>query len=65
MISAMKEFYRDFPDDTKETLAFEEEKFLIPEKRYAWIVRGQFGDDFAGKGLELAKDLQEKILKNV
>lgn len=65
VISAMKEFYHDFPDDTKEILAFEEEKFLIPEKRYAWMVRGQFGDDYAGKGLELAKDLQEKILKNV
>ena len=65
VIGMMKEFYRDFPDEVKEILAFEEEKFLIPEKRYAWMVRGQFGDDFMGKGLEFTKDLQEKLLNNV
>jgi len=65
VIEAMKEFYHDFPDDVMEILNFEEEKLLIPEKRYAWMVREQFEDDFAGKGLELARTLQEKILKHV
>ena len=65
IIEKLKQFYCDFPDDVKEILAFEEEKLLIPEKRYAWMIREQFGDDFAGKGLELARNLQEKILRNV
>lgn len=65
IMDAMIDFYRDFPDSVKEILAFEKEKLLIPEKRYAWMVKEQFEDDFAGKGLELAKSLQEKILKNV
>ena len=61
----MKKFYCDFPEDVREILAFQEEKLLIPEKRYAWMIREQFEDDFAGKGLELAGSIQEKILRNV
>ena len=61
----MKAFYRDFPDDVREILDFEEEKLQIPEKRYAWMIKEQFEDDFAGKGLELARKLQERILTNV
>ena len=49
-------------DEIMDILAFEEEKLRIPEKRYAWMIREQFGDDFAGRGLELARDLQERIL---
>jgi len=29
------------------------------------MIREQFEDDFAGKGLELAGSIQEKILRNV
>ena len=65
VMEKMKAFYHDFPDDVQDILAFEEEKFKIPEKRYAWMIREQFEDDFADKGLELARTLQEKILKNV
>ena len=36
-------------DEIMDILAFEEEKLRIPEKRYAWMVREQFGDDFTGK----------------
>ena len=65
LIKQMKEFYRDFPDEVMEILEFEEDKLRIPEKRYAWIIKEQFEDDFAGKGLALAKELQERILTNV
>ena len=64
-LEQMKKFYRDFPDDVMEILEFEEEKLRIPEKRYAWMIKEQFEDDFAGKGLKLAKELQERILTNV
>ena len=65
VIEQMKEFYRDFPDEVMEILEFEEEKLRTPEKRYAWMIKEQFEDDFAGKGLALAKELQERILTNV
>ena len=65
VIEQMKEFYRDFPDDVMEILEFEEEKLRTPEKRYAWMIKEQFEDDYAGKGLALAKELQERILTNV
>ena len=65
VMEEMKEFYRDFPEDVREILEYEEEKLLIPEKRYAWMIKEQFEDDFAGKGLELARKLQERILTNV
>ena len=61
----MKEFYRNFPDEIMELLEFEQEKLRNREKRYAWMIKEQFEDDFAGKGLALAKELQEKILTNV
>ena len=65
VMEEMKEFYRDFPEDVREILEYEEEKLLIPEKRYAWMIKEQFEDDFAGKGIELARKLQERILTNV
>ena len=45
--------------DAEEVLSFEREKFLRGETRYAWRVRGEFGEDFAGKALALAKKRQE------
>ena len=35
-------FYRDFPDDIREILAFEKEKLLIPEKRYCFAAKKIF-----------------------
>lgn len=51
----MKEFYKGFGDEVGNVLAFQEEKFLNPEKRYAWRIRNEYGTNFAMKGLELAK----------
>lgn len=52
ILEQMKEFYRDFPDDVMEILEFEEEKLRIPEKRYAWMIKEQFEDDFAGHSVD-------------
>lgn len=58
-ITAMEDFYADFPQDIRDVLAFEKDKFIHPETRYAWIVRKQYETDFVKRGLELAKKRQE------
>lgn len=60
IIRAMKEFYRDYPDEVKEILDFEEEKLIDPMKRYAWIIRKEYAGCFVEKGLELAKQRQRE-----
>ena len=62
VIGAMREFYQNFPKEIQEVLDFEEEKFIDPEKRYAWIIRKQFADNFVEQGLELARQRQEEAL---
>ena len=59
IISEMQEFYSDFPEEIQKVLVFEKEKFIDAEKRYAWIIRKQYGNGFVKKGLELAKQRQE------
>ncbi|MCQ2492535.1 MAG: hypothetical protein MJ087_05795 [Lachnospiraceae bacterium] len=54
IISWMKDFYKDFGTEVQEILEFEEEKFLYPEKRYAWQIRKEYGEGFAKKGLKLS-----------
>lgn len=39
-------------------MEFERQKFIVPETRYAWILRKEYADDFVKKGLELAKERQ-------
>lgn len=52
----MKEFYQGLKmDEVQDILDFEYEKFVDPEKRYAWKVRKQYQDNYVEKGLELAK----------
>lgn len=62
VIGFMKEFYKDFPEEIQEILNFEEEKFINPETRYAWIIRKEYTDGFVLKGLELAKKRQDEAL---
>ena len=59
VINFMEEFYKDFPKEVKDVLAFQKEKFGDIEKRYAWKIREQFRDGFVKKGLELAKRQSE------
>ena len=61
ILSEMQDFYRDFPEEVQEVLAFEKEKFIDAEKRYAWIIRKQYGNGYVKKGIELAKERQEGI----
>lgn len=63
VIGFMREFYRDFPSEVQEILDFEEQKFIDPDKRYAWQIRKQFADGFVRKGLALAKLRQEQALQ--
>lgn len=62
VIGFMRDFYRDFPDEIQEILAYQEAKFQDPEKRYAWRVRREFADGFAEKGLQYAKKMQACVL---
>ena len=58
MIEAMQKFYKDAPEEVQQILEFERQKFIVPETRYAWILRKEYADDFVKKGLELAKERQ-------
>lgn len=59
IIDAMQDFYQDFPEEVSKVLAYQKNKFVDPEARYAWIVRKKFGTDYVRRGLALAKKRQE------
>ncbi len=65
VIGRMREFYADFPRETRDVLDFEEEKFTDPEKRYAWQIRRRFEGDFLGRGLALARARQREAAGRV
>lgn len=65
VLDLMRAFYQKHPDWVGEVLEFEREKFLMPEKRYAWRVREEFGGGFVRKGMELAKRRQEECLERM
>ncbi len=60
VLDRMAEFYKDFPDTVQEVLAFEREKFIDGDNRYAWKIRRTFDGGFVKKGLELAWQRQEE-----
>lgn len=59
LIEQMKPFFSQDSSDALEILEYEYTKLVDPTKRYAWIVKNQFEDNFAVKGLQLAKERQE------
>lgn len=63
IIGFMKEFYQGFSGNIAEILAFEEEKLIDPEKRYAWQLRREYGDHFVEKSLQLAKKRQAQAMQ--
>ena len=65
VIARMKDFYRDFPSEIQDILAFEEMKFIDPETRYAWKIRKQFAYQFVDQGIYLAKQTQKELLKDL
>ncbi|MBR1778164.1 MAG: hypothetical protein IJ752_06235 [Alphaproteobacteria bacterium] len=60
VIERMKVFYHDFPQDVQSVLDFELQKFLEPEKRYAWQVRTRFANSFVTRGMILAEQKQQE-----
>ena len=60
VLERMAEFYQGFPDSVQEVLAFEREKFIDGDNRYAWQIRRTFDGGFVKKGLELARKRQEE-----
>ncbi|MDO5783757.1 MAG: hypothetical protein Q4P20_01690 [Eubacteriales bacterium] len=60
VLEQMEEFYRDFPQEIQDVLAFEKAKFVDPENRYAWKVRAQFSGGFVEKGMHLVKQRQKR-----
>lgn len=62
VIGFMKEFYISAPADIQEVLAYQENKFIDPETRYAWQLRRLYSGGYVRKGLALAKQRQEEVL---
>ena len=60
VLDRMEAFYKDFPDSVQAVLAFEREKFIDGDNRYAWQIRRAFDGGFVRKGMELARQRQEE-----
>ena len=60
VLDRMAEFYEGFPDSVRQVLAFEREKFVDGDNRYAWKIRREFDGGFVRKGLALARQRQEE-----
>lgn len=65
ILSQMKKFYHGYPEEIKEVLQFEEDKFVNHENRYAWKVRQQYSNGFVKKGMQLAKERQNQALGKI
>ncbi len=63
VLDQMAQFYREFPAEVTDVLAFQRAKFEDAENRYAWKIRKQFGGGFVEKGLELARQRQEEAVR--
>lgn len=61
VLSQMEEFYQGYPAWVRDNLAFQKDKFLDAENRYAWKIRREYGVNYVKKGMELAKDLQDGL----
>ena len=60
VLDRMEDFYRDHPEAVKAVLAFQREKFIDGDNRYAWKIRRAFDGGFVKKGMELARQRQEE-----
>ncbi len=56
ILEEMERFYTGACDEKCAVLAFEKEKLLNPHKRYAWQVKELFSNNYAEKGIALAKE---------
>lgn len=60
VLDRMAEFYEGFPNSVRDILAFEREKFVDADNRYAWKIRREFDGGFVKKGMALARQRQEE-----
>ena len=60
VLDRMEEFYRDHPEEIRAILAFQRDKFIDGDNRYAWKIRRAFDGGFVRKGMELARQRQEE-----
>lgn len=60
VLDCMAEFYEGFPNSVRDVLAFEREKFVDADNRYAWKIRREFDGGFVKKGMALARQRQEE-----
>ena len=58
IIRRMQAFYEGFEKEVSEILAFEEDKLINPENRYAWQIYREYREGYFEKGLQLAKKRQ-------
>ncbi len=63
LLEQIRKFYREAAPELQEILAFEQQKFLDPETRYAWQIRKRFANSFVEKGLRYASAQQKRIIE--
>ncbi len=63
ILNKMKTFFKDYPDYAEKVLDFQLEKLQNDEKRYAYMVKKTYGEDFVKKGIELAKNNNHSLTK--
>lgn len=63
LLEELDAFFTDLPEDYQGVLERQKRKLTDPfQYRYAWILRQEYGEDYIGKGLELARKRQQEAL---
>ncbi|SDB35181.1 hypothetical protein [Eubacterium oxidoreducens] len=60
LLLQMQEVYKTCDSQTREIIEFEKEKFITPEKRYAWRLFKQLKEGYEQEGLRIARQRQEE-----
>ncbi len=64
ILDRMDTFFKDISADAKEIIAYQKDKLLIHENRYAVKVLKQFSDGYVKKGIALAKNTKSPCLND-
>ena len=63
LLEVIDSFFDELPEKYQSVIEKQKQKLLDPfHHRYAWIVRRDFGDEYIGLGLKLARDRQKQAL---
>lgn len=63
LLEVIDSFFDELPEKYQSVIEKQKQKLLDPfHHRYAWIVRQDFGDEYIGLGLKLARDRQKQAL---